>query len=137
MSPPASVLGGTTVVRVVDRGGSAVPEVWDGSEWAEGDRSLLEEYLRPSTRPLSEEDKEERGIRDGAAEQFPVNVPPAAQPEIVPLSVPPAAPPEISPVPAIPTVPTITPTTPIPPVPPVTPVTPIPTVTPPSHAHHR
>jgi hypothetical protein len=58
-------------------------------------------------------------------------------PEIVPLSVPPAVQPEISPVPAIPTVPTITPTTPIPPVPPVTPVTPIPTVTPPSHAHHR
>ena len=58
-------------------------------------------------------------------------------PEIVSLNVPPAAQPEISPVPAIPTVPTITPTTPIPPVPPVTPVTPIPTVTPPSHAHHR
>lgn len=113
MSPPASVLGGTTVVRVVERGGSAVPEVWDGSEWAEGDRSLLEEYVRPSTRPLSEEDREERGIRDGVAEQFPVNVPSAAQPEIVPLSVPPAARPEISPVP---TVPTITPITPVPPV---------------------
>ena len=128
MSPPASVLGGTTVVRVVERGGSAVPEVWDGSEWAEGDRSLLEEYLRPSTRPLSEEDREERGIRDGGVEQFPVNVPPAAQPEIVPLSVPPAVQPEISPIPTIP---------PIPPVPPVTPVTPIPTVTPPSRALHR
>lgn len=127
MSPPASVLGGTTVVRVVERGGSAVPEVWDGSEWAEGDRSLLEEYVRPSTRPLSEEDREERGIRDGVAEQFPVNVPPAAQPEISPVPA----------IPAIPTVPTITPITPIPPVPPVTLATPIPTVTPPSRALHR
>ncbi|MDO8502645.1 MAG: hypothetical protein Q7S20_12450 [Gemmatimonadaceae bacterium] len=64
MSPPASVLGGTTIVRVVERGGSAVPEVWDGSEWADGDKSLLDEYVRETTSRLSEEELEERGIPD-------------------------------------------------------------------------